>query len=366
MSDLPVIPTPPSQRWREFRVIFVPPIVFIVTLITIFLVWRDYVSPPSLTGQVEPIVSAVTARNAGILTNIFVKRFQEVEAGQVLAEVHVTDHRRYDTELELLRSEISLSQLRLGSLADRQRLALEYENLRTTYMRQQTELEMARAQLPHAQFDVDLSKRLLADKVVSDFEYHYFLSSYDSLKAQISQLTTNVAQLEEKLTQAKETVETAPGPEAMREIVAHLHQLQDQQKHLEALGAAPLLIEAPISGVVTDILHRPGENLLPGNTILTISSKRCDRIVGYLKPPLGGMEPKAGMTVQIRPRSQPRLSAESRISGVGASFEVITNHVFIRPNMPAEIGLPVAVDIPDTMRNQLRPGELIDIRIKQP
>ena len=364
MSDLPVIPTPPNQRWREFRVIFVPPIVFIGTLLAILLVWRDYVSPPTLIGQVEPIVSAVNSRNAGILTNVFVQRFQEVQAGQVLAEVHVTDHRRYDTELELLRSEISMSQLELSSLADRQRLALEYENLRVTYMRQQTELEMAKAQLPHAQFDVDLSKRLLADKVVSEFEYHYFLSSYDSLKAQIAQISTNVTQLEQTLLEARETVGTAPGPDAMRELVGHLTQLQQQQKSLEALGSAPLLIQAPISGVVTDVFHRPGENLLPGAPILTISSKRSDRIVGYLRPPFS-VQPKAGMNVQIRPRAQPRLTADSKIAGVGASMETITNHVFTRPSMPAEIGLPVAVSIPESLRSQLRPGELIDIRITE-
>ena len=55
MSDLPVIPTPPGQRWREFRVIFVPPIVFVGTLLAIFLVWKDYVSPPTLIGQVDKI-----------------------------------------------------------------------------------------------------------------------------------------------------------------------------------------------------------------------------------------------------------------------------------------------------------------------
>jgi multidrug resistance efflux pump len=122
MSELPVIPTPPSQRWREFRVVFVPPIVFLSTLLTIGVVWKDYVSPPTLVGQVEPLITAVTSRNAGVLTNLFVERFQEVKAGEMLAEVRVTDHRRYDTELELLRSQISLSQLELGTMADRQRL----------------------------------------------------------------------------------------------------------------------------------------------------------------------------------------------------------------------------------------------------
>ena len=365
MSELPVIPTPPSQRWREFRIAFVPPLVFLGTLLTIFLVWKNYVSPPTLIGQVEPVIAAVTSRNAGVLTNLFVQRFQEVRAGEAVAEVHVTDHRRYDTELELLRSQIALSQLELGTLADRQRLSLDYETLRVDYMRQQTELQMAKAQLPHAQFDVELSKRLLGEKVVSEFEYHYFLSSYDSLKAQVDQLTKNVEELEQKLVDVSEMAQGVPGAGATRDLLARLTQLQQEQRTLEALGSAPLLIEAPISGVVAEVLHRPGENLLPGDAILTISSKRSDRIVGYLRPPFS-IQPKMGMAVEIRPRAQPRLSAETRISGVGASMEVIKNAVLIRPNAPAELGLPVAVSIPESLRNELRPGELIDISIRTP
>jgi phage shock protein A len=92
--------------------------------------------------------------------------------------------------------------------------ALDYENLRVDYLRQQTELEMAKAQLPHAKFDVDLSQRLLGEKVVSEFEYHSFLSAYDSLQAQAAQLTKNVEELEKKLLDARDIIENSPGRKA--------------------------------------------------------------------------------------------------------------------------------------------------------
>jgi multidrug resistance efflux pump len=363
MAELPVISTPAGQRMREFRITYVPPIVFLCTIGAIFLLWREYVSPPTFLGQVESVVSEVTSRNAGVLTNLLVKRFQEVHAGDIIAEVSVTDHRRYDTELELLRSEIALSQLELGTLADRQRLALDYENLRVDYMRQQTELQMAKAQLPHAQFDVDLSSRLLQEKVVSEFEYHYFLSSYDSLKAQADQLTKNVQQLEEKLTDARELIESSPGSSGTKALIERLNQLQQQQARLETLGAAPLRIEAPISGTITEVLHQPGENLLPGDAIMMISSKSSERIVGYLHPPFS-IQPKTGMSVQVRTRTIPRAEGDAKISGVGASLEVVKNVALLRPNAPAELGLPVAVSIPDNLRNQIRPGELMEIFIR--
>ena len=190
------------------------------------------------------------------------------------------------------------------------------------------------------------------------------MSAYDSLQAQAAQLTKNVEELEKKLLDARDIIENSPGAEGMRRLVDHLRELQQQQKTLETLGTAPLVIQSPINGVVAEIFHRPGENLLPGDPILSISSKNSERIVGYLKAPCT-LQPKAGMTVQMRTRSQPRIEAESKISGVGAGFEVITNVVLIHPNMPAELGVPVAVAIPPSLRNQLRPGELVDILITE-
>lgn len=365
MSELPVIPTPSSQKFREFRVRFLPPLVFLCTLTAILVLWKDYVSPPTLVGQVETVITPVTTRNAGVLTNLFVQRFQEVRAGEVLAEVRVTDHRRYDTDLELLRSQVALSQLELGTITDHQRLALDYENLRVDYMRQQTELAMAKAQLPHAEFDVELSKRLLADKVVSEFEYRSFLSTFDSLKAQAAQLSKNVEQLEAKLQDARQFLDTTADAAATKQLVERLNRLQEHQRALESLGAAPLLIEAPISGVVTEVFRRPGENVLPGDPILSISSKQSERIVGYLRPPFA-VEPKPGMAVQLRPRTLPRMEAEARISGVGASFEVVTNVALVRPNSLPELALPIAISIPDNLMNRVRPGELIDIVIRNP
>lgn len=364
MSELPLIPTPPSQRFREFRVRFLPPLVFLATIAAIFLVWRDYVSPPALIGQVEPVSAEVTSRNSGVLTNLFVERFAEVQAGEVVAAVRVTDNRRYDSRLDVLRSQIALAQLELGTLADRQRLAIDYESLRSDYMRQQTDLQVARAQLPHAEFDVDLATRLLREKVVSEFEYHNFLSAYDSLKAKAEQLSNNVVSLERSLEEARGLTQGPGLTNGASTLLQRLGELQEEQRSLEALSATPLLLEAPISGVVTEVLRQPGENVLAGDPILVISSRQSERIIGYLRAPIS-VQPKIGMGVHIRARTIARVEAEARLSGVGASFQVITNVALLRGQNPAELGLPLAITIPTELRRLLVPGELIDISFKK-
>lgn len=362
MEESKVIPTPARQRWREFRIRFLPMVVFLCTMAGIAHLWRHFVSPPTLIGQVEPLLTQVRTRDAGTISNLFVSRFQAVRAGDVIAAVLVTDLRRFDTELQTLRGEISVAQLELSTLVDRERLAFNYQDLQNEYMRRQTELQIARAELPHAEFDVNLSSNLLREKVVSEFDYRRYLSIHDSLKAQIQHLTEDVDQIQAKLEQSKVIGDLGAKPETARAIGARLSSLREQLARLISLGNEPLLLRAPIDGIVTSVFHHAGEAVMAGESVVSISAPYGERIVGYLHQPYW-IQPKAGMTVHIRTRSGRRLEAESQISGVGASFEVITNAAFIRPNAPHELGLPLAFTIPPSLRAELRPGEIVDVTV---
>ena len=68
MNPLPVIPTPSAHRWREFRIRALPFLVFVGVLVLLAMMWRRYVAPPSLVGQVEPITAYVTSPRPGTVT----------------------------------------------------------------------------------------------------------------------------------------------------------------------------------------------------------------------------------------------------------------------------------------------------------
>jgi multidrug resistance efflux pump len=358
-----VIPTPAGQKWREFRIRFLPLLVFAAVVGGIAFLWHGYVMPPTLVAQVEPKMAEVRTRYSGVLSNVYVTRFQAVRAGEVIAAVLPMDTHRYQAELQLLRSQMSVSQLELNTLVDRERLAFNYQDLRNEYMRQAVELQSAKAQLPHAEFDVTLSSNLLREKIVSDFDYHNFLSTLDALRARVTQLTTNLQQMEAKLSSSRALSELSSTEEMDRNIGAKLDALREEQTRLASLGSEPLLLKSPIDGVVTEVYRREGENVLEGESIATISGTTGDRLIGYLRQPYF-MEIKPGMNVQIRMRSGDRREAESSISGIGAQFEVITNAAFLRLNAPAELGLPLAFSIPPGLRAVLKPGELVDVIVK--
>src|SRR5688500_5451925 len=133
MDQLPVIPTPPGQKWREFRIRFLPLLVFICTVGSITYIWREHVTPPTLVAHVEPVFAYVRTSGDCIVTNLLVEPYQPVRKGDTIAEVIITDTRRFDAQYQMLRSQLSLVQLELGAVLDRDRLALDYFNMRTDY-----------------------------------------------------------------------------------------------------------------------------------------------------------------------------------------------------------------------------------------
>src|SRR5688500_14998745 len=185
MDQLPVIPTPAGQRFREFRIRFLPVVVFASTILAITYIWREHVTPPNLIAHVEPVSAYVRAANNCIVTNLLVEIYQPVRKGDTIAEVIVTDSRRLDADFQMLRSQLSLVQLELGALIDRDRLSLDYYGMRNDYQTEVRLLKEAQAELPQAQYNVNLASNSLGSGLVSEFDYQTHLSRYAILKADI-------------------------------------------------------------------------------------------------------------------------------------------------------------------------------------
>ena len=90
MDPLPPIPIPPGQRWREFRLQAIPIIVFLTALSVVVIIWRGYVSLPTLMGEVEVIrevpVDKVVVRDVEVVREVPVEKVVEKE---VIREVPV-------------------------------------------------------------------------------------------------------------------------------------------------------------------------------------------------------------------------------------------------------------------------------------
>lgn len=360
MDTLPVIPTPPGQRWQAFRYTYIPILVFIGLVLSIGTLWRTHVAPSTLLMQVEPVQRAVISPHGGIVTNLFVQQYERVEAGQAIAEIMSLDDQRLDSQLQLLRSQISLSQLELAALIDRDRLAFDYHGLRVEYLKQKVELAMAEAELEPATRDFEIAKRLRTENIIGDVEVDSFERVAAPLKAKVEKTTALVTELEGRLAAAADLGEFVTSSQRNNTFSDSLASLEEQRRSLNLLSSEAVVLRSPIAGVVSVVHHQPGDSVLPGAPVVTVSAVDGTRLVGYLHPPLY-LDPVPGMPVRLRTRSKGRFEAETQLTAVGGSFEVVTNLVFMRPGAPFELGLPIAVLLPDAFKQMVRPGELVEV-----
>jgi multidrug resistance efflux pump len=312
---------------------------------------------------VEPVTTYVRVTENCVVTNLLVELYQEVRKGDTIAEVIITDNRRLDSDFQMLRSQLSLVQLELGTLLDRDRLALDYYGMQNDYQNEVRALKEAQAELPQAQYNVNLASNLVGSGLVSEFEYQTYLSRLALLKAGVEHLTDSVAELKENLDHMKVAESGQTQTNNTRQLSDLLADLEQRRSELEQMTSLPVTLTSPIDGTVMGIHARPGENVVGGEPVVTISASQSDRIVGYMRQPLA-IQPQNGMPCEIRTRSWKRLKSEGIITAVGAQFEVITNLALLRPDQMPDVGLPVAISMPEALKPHLRPGEVVDVIVR--
>src|SRR6185436_9795074 len=112
MDPLAPIPTPPAQRWREFRIQALPVLTFIAVLVCVVVMWDRYVVPANLIGEVESLRVNVISSVPGTLRELKVARFQHVSKGEEIAQISTMDPELFQAELRAIEAELKLLRAR--------------------------------------------------------------------------------------------------------------------------------------------------------------------------------------------------------------------------------------------------------------
>lgn len=276
-----------------------------------------------MVGQAKPIIANVSSHKTGVLTELNVNRFQRVKLGDPIGTVMLADPRIVAASLEVIRSEIELLRVDLKPIADRQRAALDYDQLRLNGLRQRTQLAGARADLQYAQSNYVRMDTLFREKIVAESVFEQARAARDKLQNEVAELSKLVSECETHLQELQLTnavelskITSDPLDAAIAEKVAKLR--------LTEAELNPVVVKAPMDGVVTAIFHRVGEAVTPGQPIVAISTLEPARIVGYLRPPIhadpGGHE---GLRAHPWPPPPDRLCPGPRSrhpTGAGAPY----------------------------------------------
>lgn len=239
------IPTPPAQRWREIRLLYLPRTAFALGVLAAAWLWTHSVIPATIVAEADGAQADVRSARAGIVASLTVSMFERVRAGDTVGYVKPIEPRAADAA---------------------------------------------------PVFSVKG-----ADPVSKSAE----------------------------------------------------------------LASAPVPLVAPIDGVISVVLRRPGEQVAAGDAVLRITSRRAERLTGFLRQPLP-FEPKVGMAAEIRTRGLARQSAMTTVTGVGVAMEAIPASLVAAmrlPDKPApEHALRIHLGVPDELK--LRPGEHVDVIIR--
>lgn len=356
-DPLPPIPTPPSLRWREFRIRFLPVLLFGFAVGGVCLIWQNNVSAPMFVGAVEASTAQVATPYAGKIVELKVGRFQTVKKGDAVAVLAPTDPR---VALAVIQSELDIIKTKLGPNQTDQRIKTDYQKLRTDWLVQKVDLATARVNLQGARDEMRRQESLHKQQLVSDDIYEAAVTLAGAFAAEVNERSNVVLDAESGLKQL-EAMGLSNQTNNFSDALAAALEIEELKLKQAAASTEPVTLIAPIDGVVSQIYRQVGENIPDGDPVLVIAASKPERIVAYLRQPVA-FEPKVGATVQVRTRAVQRQTSLAHINSIGAQFEPITNVLaLIRPGMPADYGLPIEISLPPGLK--VLPGEVVDLAV---
>ena len=351
-GSLPPIATKPGTHWREFRIRFIPIIVFAATLIGIWFLWRELPGGAGIRGIGEGEISMLSSPHDGFLQQQVVPHHGWAEAGEPVVTIRPFDP---GAQMDIFQSQLQVARLALEpSVADRN--VLNYEQIRIDALRLEQELAMAQANLDRAEKVLPRHEALLKENLISRDIYDLTLRDRDFYAAEVREKSKALQEIRERLDQLQYLTQTSGTNGTGSTLLPHLR----GQMASIATNLTPVTLEAPISGEV-NYARQAHEFVRAGEILLVINSPRADRVIAYLKQPLP-FEPEVGMRMEVTTRSRNPRRFITSIAQVGARMEVLTNSVaYLQAGMLVDTALPLILPVPPDVT--IRPGEVVDIAL---
>lgn len=377
-SDKP-IRTPLAYRLRLMRHRTIPLIVWICVIAALLVMGRGDLRYINGVGVVEARQFAVSPAIDGIIQSLAVDILDTIEAGQILALMDDTI-----VAAELVVAEAEMSRIRMKVRAEGRRLDEEFaqkeadvlndlrrfqineENARLEYLDKVVRQESDTIKLERLRLDMNRQRDLVAQNIHAEELYDDTRLRYEALKTEIEQNETAISVAKTNLDRAVErrvdwesqvvdgdTVDfLGPIREALNVQEARINEIKQRRRMLA--------LNAPVSGQVTHIFHRPGETVLAGDPIMAITDTSNQRVIAYVDERSAG-KVIPGSEVHLQSENRPDRAVVAIVARAGAALEELPIVLRGTPILP-EWGFPVLISqIPQGV---FLPGERLRVSIK--
>jgi membrane fusion protein (multidrug efflux system) len=339
--------------------------------------WRSTAWEATDDAQIDGFIYPVSSRVSGHVMRVMVDENQHVEAGTVLAQL---DGKDFDVAIAVARATLANNEASAEAIgravpitstdtaSQLSSAEADVENAQAGLAVSQRQFEAAAANLREAeandlkaQDDVTRYKPLAAKDEIPQQQYSQAVSSQRASAAAVEAATANAAAAEQAVTQARARLAQAQAQwraagTRTEQIAAQRSRAAaaqaDAQKSAASLQQAQLnlqytTITAPVSGIVGQRSVQPGQNVSPGQQLMTIVPLASDNIwvtANFKETQLKYMRPGQPATIGVDAYGRTYQGRVLNIAGAsGARYSLLPpenatgNYVKVVQRIPVRI-----------------------------
>lgn len=331
---------------------------------------------------------AITVAEAGYIKALPVRLYEEVKKGDTLAviEISTLGVEAYNTdlinaqrataeaELERLKAELEAAEAQWeaesrdrtrDALDTQRRLAVDVEQARLNILEVKTDLEPNRAMLKDHELEVKIAEDLFKDNAIASYELQKIKNECEVIRQTVEadeqlleQAEDNYAKAQLRLDEFNQFSPLHPSLTKIMEPFAKAVAVQEKLLEEIMRPRDTLVLTAPFDGVVSNLMYKAGQAVLRDIPIMTLVKPTPDYVTAWV-PPKKMHNLRLDMPVQIVSRTAPLQAAESRITHISPSMELLPERMWKSPDYP-EWGQVVIIPIQPGMK--LVPNEIVSIK----
>lgn len=378
-----------GQRSGSLRMHIVPVVVWLAAVAVVVFMFHSRSQRFEVFGLALGQVREISSTSVGRLLSVPVQLFQSVREGDPVAVVDtVLDHKHLKEELdakrrvflaeiERLKAELKATEDRMaadasaqeaGVVMDQRRLVVDVENARLRVLELKAQVETDQVALEELQLDkkIFIAQGRLQQAGASQYELQKTEAAYNSLVKRIEANQYLLSQAEQDLKYAQKRFDDFsqrqlrhPSAELALDVIRKEIGVQEESIAEILQGRVALVVESPFDGVVSAIQRSPGEAILPGEPILSISESEPREILAFASR--SEIERiRINMKVELKKNGSPVQVAYSQITHLGPDVQLMPEQLRANPAIP-QWGRPILIKIPPGFK--LVPGELVRIRV---
>ncbi len=375
-----------SHHFGRLNMHFIPLLVWLAAVIAVVGLFSHRARRFEVLGVAQSRIYQVAATSPGRLKDIPVSLFNEVKQGQTVALVDtVLDNEKrpegMKAQLATIQAEIGhltaqLVSTRDNFLADKsdretnqltnaRRFAIDMENARLDILRLRALIETDRAMLEDLALEVKVAQYLVKKDAAAPYELQKANLQYNALAKKLEENEHLIEQakndLQESLRRRDEYAQHQPyypSVDSALNVIRKAIKVQEQRMDELTVKYAALQLKAPFDGAVSQVLRQPGEAVLAGEPILTVTEVKPSEIIAYVSESQANLI-QEGMKVELIKDSEVAQIVTSYVKYVGPTIEQMPMRWWRNPNIP-QWGRPFLVEAPTQMK--LIMGERVGIR----